>query len=73
MAKAGSGKRELIDTGNDKRYVRRDEKGRFDEVNGNGQALGQNVRKDSKSNAVDDSLEATRKAWQKTYENRGKK
>jgi len=27
-----TGKRELIDTGNDKRYVRRDEKGRFDEV-----------------------------------------
>jgi hypothetical protein len=26
------GKRELIDTGTDKRYVRRDEKGRFDEV-----------------------------------------
>ena len=25
-------KRELIDTGTDKRYVRRDEKGRFDEV-----------------------------------------
>ncbi|MFL5213337.1 MAG: hypothetical protein ACJ8DH_05550 [Microvirga sp.] len=27
-----TGKRELIDTGTDKRYVRRDEKGRFDEV-----------------------------------------
>ena len=27
-----TGKRELIDTGNDKRYVRRDEKGQFDEV-----------------------------------------
>lgn len=26
-AKKGSGKRELIDTGTDKRYVRRDEKG----------------------------------------------
>ena len=27
-----TGKRELIDTGTDKRYVRRDEKGKFDEV-----------------------------------------
>jgi hypothetical protein len=27
-----SGKRERIDTGNDKRYVRRDEEGRFKEV-----------------------------------------
>ena len=27
-----AGTRELIDTGTDKRYVRRDEKGRFDEV-----------------------------------------
>lgn len=27
-----TGKRELIDTGNDKRYVRRDEEGRFKEV-----------------------------------------
>ena len=27
-----TGKRELIDTGTDKRYVRRDEKGQFDEV-----------------------------------------
>ena len=26
-----TGKRELIDTGDDKRYVRRDEEGRFDE------------------------------------------
>ena len=26
------GKRELIDTGTDKRYVRRDEKGRFEDV-----------------------------------------
>jgi len=27
-----TGKRELIDTGNDKRYVRRDEEGKFKEV-----------------------------------------
>lgn len=73
MAKAGSGKRELIDTGNDKRIVRRDGHGRFDEGNDNGRAIGQNDRKHSKSSAVDDSLDATRRAWQKTYENRGKK
>ena len=29
--KSGSGKRELIDTGNDKRYVRRDNQGQFKE------------------------------------------
>jgi hypothetical protein len=32
-------KRELIDTGNDKRYVRRDEKGRFKEVVDVGRSL----------------------------------
>ena len=35
---AGS-KRELIDTGTEKRYVRRDEKGRFDEVVDVGRSL----------------------------------
>ena len=37
--------RELIDTGNDKRFVRRDEKGRFDEVEDVGRSLSQDVRK----------------------------
>lgn len=32
-------KRELIDTGNDKRYVRRDEAGRFKEVDAVGKSL----------------------------------
>ena len=32
-------KRELIDTGNDKRYVRRDEKGRFKDVVDVGRSL----------------------------------
>jgi hypothetical protein len=36
-----TGKRELIDTGTDKRYVRRDEKGRFDEVVDVGRSLTQ--------------------------------
>ena len=37
-------KRELIDTGNDKRFVRRDEKGRFDEVDDVSRSLSQDVR-----------------------------
>ncbi len=49
MAKGGSGKRELIDTGNDKRYVRRDEKGRFDEVDEQSRSLSQDVRKHAKT------------------------
>ena len=37
--------RELIDTGNDKRYVRRDENGRFEESDDVGWSLSQDVRK----------------------------
>jgi hypothetical protein len=48
--KSGAGaKRELIDTGNDKRYVRRDEKGRFDEVDDQGRSLAQDVKKKAKT------------------------
>ncbi|HEX8847132.1 MAG TPA: hypothetical protein VF791_20985 [Pyrinomonadaceae bacterium] len=48
--KAGTAaKRELIDTGNDKRYVRRDEKGRFDEVDDVGRSLAQDVKKKAKT------------------------
>lgn len=36
--------RELIDTGTDKRYVRRDEEGRFKESDDQGQSLSQDVR-----------------------------
>jgi hypothetical protein len=39
--KSGAAKRELIDTGNDKRYVRRDDKGRFDEVDNQSRSLSQ--------------------------------
>lgn len=47
--KKGSSKRELIDTGNDKRFVRRDEKGRFEEVEDVGRSLAQDVRKPAKT------------------------
>lgn len=42
-------KRELVDTGRDKRFVRRDDKGRFDEVDDVGRSLGQDVRKRAKT------------------------
>ena len=44
-----AGKRELIDTGNDKRYVRRDEKGRFDEVVDVGRSLSQDRKRQAKT------------------------
>ena len=43
------GKRELIDTGNDKRYVRRDEQGRFDEVVDKGRADAQDRKRDAEN------------------------
>lgn len=56
-SKKGSGKkaggtgrkRELIDTGRDKRYVRRDELGRFDEVVDMGRSLAADRRHTAKS------------------------
>lgn len=42
-------KRELIDTGKDKRYVRRDEKGRFSEVDDVGKSLAQDQKRDAKN------------------------
>ena len=47
--KKGGSKRELIDTGNDKRFVRRDENGRFDEVEDVGRSLSQDVCKYAKT------------------------
>lgn len=41
--------RELIDTGNDKRYVRRNEEGQFDEVVDVGKSLAQDRRQHSKT------------------------
>lgn len=48
-AKSGSAKRELIDTGNDKRYVRRNEKGQFDEVDDQSRSLAQDVKKKART------------------------
>jgi hypothetical protein len=42
-------KRELIDTGTDKRYVRRDEKGRFKESDDVGKSLSQDRKKKAKT------------------------
>ncbi|MDF2620757.1 MAG: hypothetical protein K0S00_3416 [Xanthobacteraceae bacterium] len=41
-------KRELIDTGTDKRYVRRDEEGRFKESDDVGRSLSQDRKREAK-------------------------
>jgi hypothetical protein len=41
--------RELIDTGNDKRYVRRDKEGRFKESDDVGKSLASDVRQHAKT------------------------
>ena len=41
--------RELIDTGNDKRYVRRDEKGQFKEVVDVGRSISQDMKRKAKT------------------------
>ena len=46
---AGKGERELIDTGTDKRYVRRDEKGQFKESDDVGRSLSQDVKKEART------------------------
>ena len=43
------GKRELIDTGTDKRYVRRDEGGRFEESDDVGRSLSKDVKQAAKT------------------------
>lgn len=47
--KRGNGKRELIDTGTDKRYVRRDAKGQFSESDDQGRSLAQDVKQKAKT------------------------
>lgn len=42
-------KRELIDTGTDKRYVRRDTHGRFKESDDQGRSLGQDRKRKAKT------------------------
>ena len=44
-----AGKRELIDTGTDKRYVRRDEQGRFKKSDDVGRSLSQDIRRKAKT------------------------
>ena len=47
--KKGNGKRELIDTGTDKRYVRRDTQGQFKESDDQGRSLSQDVKQTAKT------------------------
>jgi hypothetical protein len=47
--KSGKGGRELIDTGNDKRYVRRDAQGQFKESDDQGRSLAQDVKTKAKT------------------------
>jgi hypothetical protein len=44
-----TGKRELIDTGKDKRFVRRDAQGRFKESDDTGRSLSRDVRRRAKT------------------------
>lgn len=44
-----AGKRELIDTGTDKRYVRRDEEGKFTESDDVGRSLAKDVKTKAKT------------------------
>ena len=46
---AEKGDRELIDTGTDKRYVRRDEEGKFKESDDVGRSLAQDVKQSAKT------------------------
>ena len=47
--KKDTDKRELIDTGTDKRFVKRDEEGKFKESDDVGRSLSQDVRRDAKT------------------------
>jgi hypothetical protein len=47
--KAKTSKRELINTGRDKRFVRRDEKGRFEDVVDVGRSLSQDAKREAKT------------------------
>jgi hypothetical protein len=47
--KRSSSRRELIDTGTDKRYVRRDDKGQFKESDDVGKSLSQDIKRQAKT------------------------
>jgi hypothetical protein len=49
MAKKKSGARELLDTGRDKRYVRRDNAGKFNESDDVGRSLSADRKKKAKT------------------------
>jgi hypothetical protein len=49
MAKKKAAKRELIDTGRDKRYVRRDDEGKLTESDDQGRSLSQDQKKKAKT------------------------
>ena len=49
MAKRTAAKRELINTGSDKRYVRRDQSGKFKESDDVGRSLAQDPRRKAKT------------------------
>jgi hypothetical protein len=47
--KSGKSHRELIDTGKDKRFVRRDDKGQFDDVSDVGRSLAKDRQQHAKT------------------------
>ena len=49
--KRGSSQRETIDTGKDKRFVKRDEQGRFEESEDVSRSLSQDVQRDAQNKA----------------------
>ena len=50
MAKKSSkSHRELIDTGTDKRFVRRDDKGQFEDVDDVGRSLARDIQQEAKT------------------------
>ena len=51
VAKRTAAKRELINTGTDKRYVRRDQSGRFEESDDVGRSLAQDRQRRAKTKA----------------------
>jgi hypothetical protein len=51
MAKKKTGKRELINTGRDKRYVRRDAQGQFKESDDVGRSLSKDRKKRAKKSS----------------------
>ena len=52
MAKRKAAKRELINTGTDKRYVRRDSQGRFKESDDVGRSSAQDRKRQAKSKSA---------------------